>query len=74
MNLEAEEAAPSFAKRVDDQGTEKQAYRNTDCDLYHTVTNVEDDRIEIFGTCNGDLKVLVVSIVVFTNNLPNLFH
>ena len=57
-DLKTKQPTPPLPKRVNDQRTEEEPHCNTDGDLYHTVSDVEDDGVEIRAgrnrhLCNG---------------------
>jgi hypothetical protein len=76
VKLETKQPAPPLAKRIDDNGTQKQTYGDSDCHLNHAEPDVEDDRALVLSAAKCDLCARKMSAMVrmkYTQRVKKLF-
>ena len=59
----AEQSRPSLPQRIHNQRTQKQPNRDPNSNLYHRVSNIKHNRVEL-GLFLSDLKKLAVSMSI----------
>ena len=48
LSLKAKQPTPPLPQRINNQRTQEQSHRDADGDLDHAITDIENDRVEIF--------------------------